>query len=204
MFGIYSMDQTSYARQVLERQHKGTWPSGPHDRLAKRVAHPCIQCGYRVTGTYQCGTCWGNIHVKCGKPAQLGQSNPRICKWCEIHGPLHNPPLDESTAPPDRMYNALDSRLMRRRLFPCPGCGLAADGSHQCQVCFRHIHQLPECSNSVESSEEGAGMPRMCFTCSKEDSCLPPPSISCHSSPVYDEVSSPHAVLTACYIRSCY
>jgi hypothetical protein len=189
------MDQTLYARQVLERQHKGIWPSGPLDRLTKRVAHPCIQCGYKVTGSYQCGTCWGNIHVKCGKPAQLGQCNPRICKWCEIQGPLHNPPLppsflDEGTAPSDRMYNATDSRLMRCRLFPCPGCELAADDSHQCQVCFRHIiHQLPDCSNSVVSTEEGAGMPRMCFTCSKEDSSLRLTSPSCHSSTIDDEAS---------------
>jgi hypothetical protein len=78
---------------------------------------------------------------------------------------------------PNRMYNASDSRLLRRRLFPCPGCGLAADGSHQCQECFRHIHQLDDCSLPVLLAEEGAGMPRLCFSFGKKlpsflQSCL--------------------------------
>jgi hypothetical protein len=130
------MDKESYAMLVSKRQQKGTWPNGLHDRISKRAFHPCIQCGYKVTGSFQCGSCWGNIHVKCGKPAQLGQSNPRTCKWCDNVGPLHNPPLpppnvrDSITSQPDRMYNASDARGLRRRLFPCPGCGLAADGSH--------------------------------------------------------------------------
>ncbi len=53
--------------------------------------------------------------------------------------------------------------------FPCPGCGLLADGRHQCVVCFRHVHQLSLCSNSVPGEQEGSGMGRHCFLCTPQE-----------------------------------
>ncbi len=132
------------------QRHKGTtknstWPTKLHDRNSKRPTRPCVHCGYAVSGAFQCGTCWGNIHLKCGKSEKFGKSNPRVCKWCyvvpttapEQHRPLSNAPV----VGPVRLYNSSDERSIRRRLYPCPSCGLIADGQHQCIDCFRHVHQ---------------------------------------------------------------
>jgi hypothetical protein len=122
--------------QSLQKDH--LWPTQLHGRKTKRIFHPCVHCGYTVSGAYQCGKCWGNIHIKCGKSLEFGKANPRVCKWCiapstpVLHqGPLYNPPPSVMVGP-DRLYISTDERALRRRLFPCPTCGLAADGQHQC------------------------------------------------------------------------
>ena len=86
--------------------------------------------------------------------------------------PLYNPPTvaddmcnSSSVVQPRRMYTSTDPKAIRRQLFPCPTCGLLADGSHQCIYCYRHVHQLDECTQPAPGAEEGAGMGRICFDC---------------------------------------
>jgi hypothetical protein len=60
----------------------------------------------------------------------------------------------EEEPPPTHLYES-GQRELRRRVFSCPTCGDPADGSHQCGVCFVHIHTI--CSAAFPGSEEGHG-----------------------------------------------
>ncbi len=195
-----SEQRVTQDKAIQRRQGKGTWPVGLHDRTTKRIQHPCVQCGHKVSGQYQCGTCWGNMHLKCGKPVQIGTSNPRICKWCNFNNDPTSTTADidieSAIHPPNHRYNASDSRAIRARSFPCPGCGLLADGRHQCVACFRHVHQLLLCSNSVPGEVEGSGMGRYCFSCTPQESTsgndFGENRLSIHVSTPQDTVSNPH------------
>ena len=64
--------------------------------------------------------------------------------------------------PPTRRYTKEDAKL-KQRLFPCPGCGESADGSHQCGDCFAHVHVI--CGRPYEASTEGYGQLVRCEQC---------------------------------------
>jgi hypothetical protein len=63
---------------------------------------------------------------------------------------------------PDSIYKKYQ-KLLKKRHFPCPNCGHAADGSHQCVVCFAHVHVI--CGTLVEDSCEGYGQLVYCEKC---------------------------------------
>ena len=62
---------------------------------------------------------------------------------------------------PLALYN-YGNKQLRKRLFPCPSCQQAADGSHQCGGCFKHVHvycahvygQTLLCGLCVETNED--------------------------------------------------
>ncbi len=64
--------------------------------------------------------------------------------------------------PPTRLYTKEDKKL-KQRVFPCPGCGEGADGSHQCGDCFAHVHVI--CGRPYEASTEGYGQLVHCEQC---------------------------------------
>ncbi len=73
---------------------------------------------------------------------------------------------------PDSIYKKYQ-KLLKKRIFPCPSCGHAADGSHQCVVCFAHVHVI--CGTPVEDSCEGFGQLVYCNNCEppKHDTSTP-------------------------------
>ena len=71
-----------------------------------------------------------------------------------------------SISPPAALYGREDKAL-RRRIFPCPSCSKDADGSHQCGVCFAHVH-VP-CGTPYNDSPEGFGQVLLCTQCSSVD-----------------------------------
>ena len=71
-----------------------------------------------------------------------------------------------SISPPTALYGREDKAL-RRRIFPCPSCAEDADGSHQCGVCFAHVH-VP-CGTPYKNSQEGFGQVLLCTQCSIVD-----------------------------------
>jgi hypothetical protein len=74
---------------------------------------------------------------------------------------------DEIEQPrPTGLYEPGQKEL-RRLVYDCPTCGDPADGSHQCGVCFVHIHVF--CSNPYPGTEEGYGQVRLCHECSLPD-----------------------------------
>jgi hypothetical protein len=92
-----------------------------------------FQCGYKVTGSFQCGNCWVNIHLKCGKPAQ---STLAFVNGVRLMDLSTTPPLPSFLTrllcnPIAYTTHRTRKGCLRRRLFPCPRCGLAAAGSHQ-------------------------------------------------------------------------
>ena len=63
---------------------------------------------------------------------------------------------------PSAIYKKFQ-KLLKKRSFPCPTCGNAADGSHQCGVCFAHVHVI--CGTPFEDAEEGYGQLLYCQHC---------------------------------------
>ncbi len=68
----------------------------------------------------------------------------------------------ESVDPPSSRYT-MDEKKLKQRVFPCPGCGEGADGSHQCGDCFAHVHVI--CGKPYEGSHEGFGQLLQCGKC---------------------------------------
>ncbi len=86
---------------------------------------------------------------------------------------LHNKRTAIGTARrPDSIYKKYQ-KLLKKRNFPCPKCGHAADGSHQCVVCFAHVHVI--CGTPVEDSCEGFDQLVYCNNCEppKHDTSTP-------------------------------
>jgi hypothetical protein len=76
-----------------------------------------------------------------------------------------SPALDaviDSVHPPTSRYT-LDEKNLKQRVYPCPGCGEGADGSHQCGDCFAHVHVI--CGKPYEGSHEGFGQLVHCGKC---------------------------------------
>ncbi len=71
----------------------------------------------------------------------------------------------DDTQEPGALYTSNDKRL-RKRTFKYAVCPDAADGSHQCGACFRHVHGC--CGEPWPGSEEGYGQVRMCGDCLKQ------------------------------------
>ncbi len=63
---------------------------------------------------------------------------------------------------PESIYKKYQ-KLLKKRIFPCPTCGDPADGSHQCVVCFAHVHVI--CGTPFEDSCEGFGQLVCCKHC---------------------------------------
>jgi hypothetical protein len=61
------------------------------------------------------------------------------------------------------------NKQLRKRLFTCPCCLQAADGSHQCGGCFKHVHVY--CASPYKDAPEGFGQTLSCGLCveTKED-----------------------------------
>jgi hypothetical protein len=88
----------------------------------------------------------------------------------------HEPKDDKTTAtmPPESgiwdnngdrprgLYTAANKHL-RKRVFRCPCCSDAADGSHQCGGCFQHVHVF--CGSQYKDSPEGFGQILFCRQC---------------------------------------
>jgi hypothetical protein len=170
---------------------------------------PCVECGADVNGVRQCTICFGHLHRTCGKSQQPGfRSSGAVCASCSgdinlnqsqiltqampVESP--SPPGTPSSGqinnhtelPPAAVYTFND-RSLRKRLFPCPVCGDTADGSHQCGVCFKHIHVFCA-ANPYPGSEEGFGQLQICPSChgtqtadSSTVDTLPPPPPPPHS-----------------------
>ncbi len=77
-------------------------------------------------------------------------------------GPATNAEGLQQQSQPTASYQSGDHRL-RKRIFPCPMCGDPADGSHQCGVCFKHVHAI--CGDPFPGSIEGHGQQRICMEC---------------------------------------
>ena len=63
---------------------------------------------------------------------------------------------------PLALYN-YGNKQLRKRLFPCPSCQQAADGSHQCGGCFKHVHVY--CATPFKNAPEGFGQTLLCGLC---------------------------------------
>ena len=69
---------------------------------------------------------------------------------------------------PRGLYTAANKHL-RKRVFPCPCCSDAADGSHQCGACFQHVHVF--CASQYKDSPEGFGQILSCGQCDDTAEC---------------------------------
>jgi hypothetical protein len=87
---------------------------------------------------------------------------------------------------PVALYTSNDKKL-RKRTFKCPMCADAADGSHQCGACFRHVHGF--CGEPWPGSAEGYEQVRMCEDClSQEYDVEPQYEAGAISQADYDEL----------------
>ena len=82
-------------------------------------------------------------------------------KGHEIHKPMDKTVVHVGKRP-SAIYKKFQ-RLLKKRCFPCPTCGDAADGSHQCGVCFAHVHVI--CGNPFKDACEGYGQLLYCRAC---------------------------------------
>ncbi len=151
------------------------------DRADKRRILPCVECGETVNGVRQCTKCFGHLHRTCGTSQQPGfRSAGAVCAYCSGGDMSPNqsqiltqamfvespPPactsghtINLAEAPPTQVYTRSDKSL-HQRIFPCPVCGDHADGSHQCGICFRHVHVF--CAAAFPGSAEGYGQLLVC------------------------------------------
>jgi hypothetical protein len=72
------------------------------------------------------------------------------------------PNVDRKGRPPTALYGKMD-KAIRQRTFPCPACAQPVDGSHQCDVCFAHVHVF--CGTPHDNSPEGYGQVMVCQQC---------------------------------------
>jgi hypothetical protein len=147
---------------------------------------PCVECGGSVNGVRQCTICFGHLHRSCGKSQQRGfRSSGAVCTSCSgdisqnqsqiltqaMYVESPSPPGTPSSVQmnnhpeqsPSQVYTSSD-RSLRKRRFPCPVCGDTADGSHQCGLCFKHIHVFCA-ATPFPGSEEGFGQLQVCPSC---------------------------------------
>ena len=82
--------------------------------------------------------------------------------------PLESANGDNNGDRPRGLYTAANKHL-RKRVFPCPCCGEAADGCHQCGGCFQHVHVFS--ASQYKDSPEGFGQILSCRHCDDTAEC---------------------------------